>query len=125
MYLQIFSIFQLLRNSFTVQTTSAFSKFVFLDFSQHLNIQTLLERFYIPIFFSAPLLLKNSFIGRTIDHSQASKNLSTISAAYPRITISIDRSGCYNSKGSALEWYEKRSGGTKAHQKGDGKQKLD
>lgn len=76
-------------------------------------------------FFSAPLLFKNSFIGRTIDHSQASKNLSTISSAYSRIAISIDRSGCYNSKESALEWYEKRSGGTKAHQKGDGKQNLD
>lgn len=37
-----------------------------------------------------------------------------ISSAYPRIGISIDRSGCYNSKGPALEWYEKRSGGTKA-----------
>lgn len=65
-------------------------------------------------FLSAPLLLKNSFIGRTIDHNQASNNLSTISSAYPRIAISIDRSGCYNSKGPALEWYEKRSGGTKA-----------
>lgn len=116
LYLQIFSIVQLSRNSFIVQATSAFPKFVFLDFSQHLNIQTLLERFYIPIFFSAPLLFKNSFIGRTIDH-QASKNLSTISSAYPRIAISIDRSGCYNSKGPALEWCEKRSGGTKASER--------
>lgn len=122
MHLQIFSIFQSLRNSFTAQTTSAFSKFIFLDFSQHLDIQTVLERFYIPIISSAPLLFKNSFIGRTIDHSQAFKNLSTISSAYHKIDRLI---GMLQQQGTDPRMVRKEVRRNKSTRKATGKQNLD
>lgn len=122
MYLQIFSIFQSLRNSFTAQTSSAFPKFIFLDFSQHLDIQTVLERFYIPIISSAPLLFKNSFIGRTIDHSQAFKNLSTISSAYRNIDRLI---GMLQQQRTGPRMVRKEVRRNKSTRKAIGKQNLD
>lgn len=122
MYLQIFSIFQSFRNSFTAQTSSAFPKFIFLDFSQHLDIQTVLERFYIPIISSAPLLFKNSFIGRTIDHSQAFKNLSTISSAYRNIDRLI---GMLQQQRTGPRMVRKEVRRNKSTRKATGKQNLD
>lgn len=61
---ELYSVFANILNfsiieKFTVQTILAFPKFVFLDFSQYLDIQTLLERFYIPTsFFSSSIVQK-------------------------------------------------------------------